>query len=80
MSCEEFADSVSDYLDGRVPYGKQIGMWLHGMMCAPCRRYLDQMREVVEMMGEVGEREQEDGVSGEVKEDLMSQFRSKYEE
>lgn len=47
MSCEEFTSLVTDYLDGRVPHGKKIGMWMHRMMCVRCRNYLRQIRELV---------------------------------
>ena len=82
MTCEEFANKVSDYLDGRVPYGDRIGMWVHALMCEPCRRYLDQMRQVTDALGEVGEQERADDESApcEHKEDLMEEFRSKFDE
>ena len=77
MTCKEFADRVSDYLDGRVPYGERIGIWLHALMCEPCRRYMDQMRQTIDYMHEVGESEHDEGCPDEVKEELMEQFRSK---
>lgn len=54
MSCKEVTDQVTDYLDGRVPHGKKIGMWLHLMMCVRCRTYVQQMRQVIVLAGELG--------------------------
>ena len=75
MTCQEFADRVSDYLEGRVPYGERIGMWFHALMCKPCHRYLQQMRKTVDFMKEVGDREHEQGAPEDVKEGLMEKFR-----
>ena len=79
ITCEEFADKTSDYLEGRVPYGERVGMWIHTLMCEPCRRYLEQVRQTVDFIQEVGEREHDEGAPDEVKEDLMEQFRDQYD-
>lgn len=76
MECEEFTDRVTDYLDGRVPYGERIGMWLHSVMCVHCRRYLEQMRQVVDLMGEIDEVDADEGCPDEVKDDLLEKFRT----
>lgn len=76
MDCEEFTDRVSDYLEGRVPFGERLGIWLHSAMCVHCRRYLEQMRETVELMGEVDEQDREEGCPDDVKDDLLDQFRA----
>lgn len=47
MDCDEFTSLVTDYLDGRVPQGKRMGMWMHRMMCVRCRGYFRQIKEVV---------------------------------
>ena len=54
MSCKEVTDQVTDYLDGRVPHGKKIGVWLHLAMCVRCRTYVQQMRQVIVLTGELG--------------------------
>lgn len=78
MSCEEFAEHASEYLDGRVPFGRRIGMWFHALICERCSDYLDQLQQVVDMMGEAGDREREQGAPDEVKRDLVDEFESKY--
>ena len=77
MSCEEFAEHASDYLDGRVPFGRRIGMWFHALICEGCGEYLDQLEKVLDLMHEAGERESEEGPSEEVKDDLMEEFRKR---
>ena len=51
MSCDEFTSLVTEYLDGRVPHGKKIGMWMHRLMCVRCRNYLRQMQEILDFVG-----------------------------
>lgn len=77
MTCEEFTENVTEYLEGRVPYGERIGMWFHAVLCGPCKRYLEQMREVVDLCDELGEEESRDGAPEEVKDDLLEKFRHK---
>jgi len=80
MKCKEFTERVTDYLDGRVPFGEQMGMWLHSAMCVHCRRYLDQMREVADMMGEIEETDAERDCPDDLKDDLLDDFRAKQAE
>jgi hypothetical protein len=38
-SCKEAVRLQSDALDGHLPFGRQIGLHLHLLMCKWCRRY-----------------------------------------
>jgi hypothetical protein len=81
MNCREFTDRVTDYLDGRIPYGARIGMWLHAALCVHCRNYLSQMRHTVEWLGEVGEHEHHHGgASSDVREELLERFHARHGE
>lgn len=80
MECDEFTDRVTDYLEGRVPFGERLGIWLHSAMCVHCRRYLNQMREVVDLMGEIDGADAEKGCPDDVKEDLLSKFEAEQTE
>lgn len=73
MSCEEFSEKVTAYLEGRVPYGQRLGMMLHSIMCVHCRTYLRQMSEVIKLSGEIDEASPPDP---EQKERLMEAFRA----
>lgn len=52
ITCEEFTDNVSDYLDDRVPFGDRIGLCMHRLLCVRCRNYYRQLKEVVEFVEE----------------------------
>ena len=81
MTCEEFAARVTDYLDGSVPFGERIGMWFHKLICHHCRRYLEQMRETVDLMDELDETEPPGEAPGDdLKRDLVEKFRKKQAE
>lgn len=75
ITCEEFAERVTAYLEGAVPMGERMGLWLHKMMCHHCRRYFNQMKLVVDLMGEVPEAEPADEPDEATKQDLLEQFR-----
>ena len=77
MSCEEFTASVTDFLDGRVPFGKQMGMWMHRLMCVRCRNYLRQMQEVLDFIATHDEAPQE-GIDEDTRRDLVDKFRHKH--
>ncbi|MFB6264821.1 MAG: hypothetical protein ABEL76_14525 [Bradymonadaceae bacterium] len=81
MTCEEFTDRVTDYLEGRVPFGERIGMWMHSIICEHCRRYMEQMRRVVELSDELGERDEREvaGPDSEMKGELLEEFSSRRE-
>jgi predicted anti-sigma-YlaC factor YlaD len=74
MTCKEVTDRVTDYLDGRVPHGKRIGMWLHLVMCERCRMYLDQIRTVIDLSGQLSSAPTPE-VPGDVRESLLEEFR-----
>lgn len=74
MSCEEFSDRVTAYLEGRVPYGERVGMWMHSMICGHCRNYLRQMSELVTLMSKVDE--EDSSVDPDQKDELMEAFRA----
>jgi len=41
--CDDFADDVSAYVEGRLPFGKRFSLWVHQAMCVSCRTYVRQM-------------------------------------
>ncbi len=55
ITCEHMTNRITDYLEGTVPRGERIGMWLHLLLCHHCRRYVRQMRRVIDMMGDLAE-------------------------
>ena len=79
MSCEEFTDQVTAYLEGNVPYGQRIGMWLHTVMCKHCRNYLEQMAQVARLAGELGDEASDEPSRPENCDELMEAFRARTE-
>lgn len=54
LSCRELAESASAYLDGELPAWRRLMVRLHVWMCAHCRRYVEQVRAVKEMLAAYG--------------------------
>ncbi|MFB6351558.1 MAG: hypothetical protein ABEN55_21860 [Bradymonadaceae bacterium] len=77
MRCDKFAHQVGDYLEGRLPFGERVAMWIHRLICTPCRRYYAQIRQVIALTEEVGEHERATAPSPELKEEMVEQFRAR---
>lgn len=78
MNCEEFAKKISEHLDGRIPFGKRVGVWFHALLCKPCRRYMRQMRQTVDLMEASGDSDCDEECPDELKRSVMAEFRDKY--
>lgn len=46
ITCQEVAAQVGEYLDGRTNYRQRAAIWVHFLICGPCRRYYEQMQTV----------------------------------
>jgi hypothetical protein len=77
ITCEDFAQRVTAYLEGATPISERMGMWLHKTMCHHCRLYLDQMKFVVNLMEDVPDRDPADGPAQGNKQDLLETFRQR---
>lgn len=77
ITCEEFAQRVTAYLEGTVPMGERMGLWLHKTMCHHCRRYFNQMKLVVDLLGDVPDIEATDGCDKTAKQELLETFRKR---
>lgn len=49
MSCQEFVELVTDYLEGAPPEDEGARFEAHLEACAGCLRYLEQMLETVRL-------------------------------
>ena len=58
IQCRDIAEEASNYLDGDLPMGKRVGMFLHLVICSYCRRYIKQIRQTIMTVGSL--RPQED--------------------
>jgi len=84
ITCEEFTRKASDYLEGTLPYGEKIGVWLHVVLCKHCRIYLDQLRDVGDLMNRLGERwhddESDESAPSDVKRELTDEFKERFDD
>ncbi|WP_447977476.1 zf-HC2 domain-containing protein [Candidatus Nitrospira bockiana] len=51
MTCKEFVDMVTDYLDGTMRWPARLRFHLHLGLCLGCRNYLQQMRHSIRTLG-----------------------------
>jgi len=53
MTCQELSEIVTDYLEGAMPLRDRVRFDLHVAVCPECRRYLEQMKQTVRVVGRV---------------------------
>ena len=53
LTCREFVELVTDYLEGMLPFGRWVRFQLHLGVCIGCRNYLKQMKETVHRLEEL---------------------------
>jgi anti-sigma factor RsiW len=75
LTCKEFVEVVSDYLDGDLSPDERGRIDAHLATCRGCRAYLQQMRLTVRLIGTLRD-EPGEPVSDETKERLQSLYRA----
>jgi predicted anti-sigma-YlaC factor YlaD len=45
------SELVTDYMEHATPFRTRIAMWGHLWQCPACRRYFDQVRRTVRLLG-----------------------------
>jgi len=48
--CKDIAEEVNNYIEGDLPLGKRIGLFVHFIMCSCCRNYLQQIRSTISIV------------------------------
>jgi predicted anti-sigma-YlaC factor YlaD len=71
LTCKEFVELVTDYLEGALPAAATARVDEHLAGCPFCSIYLDQMRATIRAMGHLPETE----VSPEAFQALLQAFR-----
>lgn len=71
LTCAEFVELVTDYLEGAMDPGTEGRFVLHATACPGCETYLDQFREIIRTSG----RLRTDDVDPEMRDRLLAQFR-----
>jgi predicted anti-sigma-YlaC factor YlaD len=51
-TCREMSELVTDYLERAVSARRRLDMWWHLFRCEACRRYYDQVRRTVRLLGQ----------------------------
>jgi len=72
MTCQEFVEIITDYLEGTMPFWERVRFHLHLGLCLGCRVYLRQMRQTIHTLG----RLPEEPVPPVVREELLKRFRT----
>jgi anti-sigma factor RsiW len=70
MTCEEFVELVTAYLDGGLPADQRVAFDEHMALCPGCDRYLDQFRKTIDLIGELPE----ESLSSPAREQLLEAF------
>ena len=71
LECRVLVEIVSDYLDGALPEEDREQFDAHLQVCEGCRRYLDQMRTTIRVVGTLSEDDLDPGA----KDQLLQLFR-----
>jgi predicted anti-sigma-YlaC factor YlaD len=71
VTCQELVEIVSDYLEGVLPDADRERFDAHLEGCEGCRRYLDQMRTTIRIVGTLTEEDLDPGA----KDQLLQLFR-----
>jgi hypothetical protein len=72
LTCKELTELVTDYLEGRLPLGRNLSFGLHVMMCRHCREYLHQMKLAVRALGAMPA----EPIPSDVREKMLKIFRN----
>lgn len=77
INCEQCTEHVHGYLDGEpVPGSSRAGMWMHHVLCGPCRRYMKQIQDVIQVGATIADKDREDFECSEAfKDALVKQYK-----
>ena len=73
LTCKEFVEMVTDYLEGSMSLWTRVQFHLHLGMCLGCRIYLKQMKHTIQALG----RLPQEPAPPAVREELLRRFRAK---
>jgi anti-sigma factor RsiW len=71
LSCQEFVELVTDYLDGALDDDTTIRFEQHVALCPGCETYLNQMKETASLLGTIPA----ESLSEEMQATLLAAFR-----
>ncbi len=71
IACRELVEVVTDYLEGTLADGERRRLEQHLETCPYCARYIEQMRQTIEALGELSE----ESIAPETRRELLEAFR-----
>ena len=71
MACQELVEVITDYLEGTLPASDRVRFDSHLSTCAACREYVDQMRALVRLSGDL----KVESIERSTRESLLRAFR-----
>ena len=71
LTCRELVELVTDYLEERLPEDDRLRFELHLTYCAPCRTYVQQIRQLLASAGRITE----DSIAPAARDELLRAFR-----
>ena len=71
MDCRELVEVVTDYLEGTLSHDDRRRLEGHLEECHYCARYIEQMRQTIEALGELSA----ESVAPETRRELLEAFR-----
>lgn len=70
MTCKELVELVTEYLEGTLPADTRTKMENHLSGCDGCTNYLEQMRQTIQLTGQL----REESLTPQQREDLLYLF------
>jgi len=72
VTCQEFTEAITDYLEDNLGFLKWVRFQMHLGMCLGCRAYLQQLKQTIQTLGKLpGEP-----TPPAVREELLRRFRT----
>jgi anti-sigma factor RsiW len=75
LTCKEFAEVITEYLDGTLPPAERARVEAHLVGCRGCRAYLSQMRQTLRVVGTLRDQPDEP-LADETRRRLLDAFRA----
>lgn len=73
LTCRDVTERATDYVEGAMPFGQQVSLWMHLAMCKHCRAYLHQYRTTIALMNQLPE----EPPPPECRDELLRRFRDR---
>jgi anti-sigma factor RsiW len=71
VTCKEFVEVLTDYLDGAMEPAERAEIERHIVICRGCSNYMEQMRSTIDLLGRIAD----EAPAGAHTERLLGMFR-----